>query len=43
MNNIYIMINPYIPEIIKITARKLRKNMTDSEKKIWLELKNEKM
>jgi very-short-patch-repair endonuclease len=29
------MYNPYIPEIIKITARELRKNMTDAEKKFW--------
>ena len=37
------MYNPYIPDIIKITARNLRKNMTESEKKIWFEIKNKKI
>jgi len=37
------MHNPYIPEIIKVASRKLRKNMTDSEKTIWEKLKNKKL
>ncbi len=37
------MINPYIPEIIKIVARDLRKNMTESEKIVWEKLKNKKL
>ena len=37
------MHNPYIPDTIKIAARKLRKNMTNSEKKLWNELKNQKL
>ena len=37
------MYNPYIPEIIKIVARDLRKNMTESERIIWGQLKNKKL
>ena len=37
------MHNPYIPDIIKIAARDLRKNMTESEKLIWFEIKNKKI
>ena len=37
------MYNPYIPEIIKITARNLRKNMTESEKSVWEKIKNKKL
>jgi len=37
------MYNPYIPEIIKIASRNLRKNMTESEKQIWQELKIKKL
>ncbi len=37
------MVNPYIPELIKIAARDLRKNMTNSERIIWLDLKNKKI
>ena len=37
------MHNPYISDAIKIAARDLRKNMTDSEKKLWNELKNQKL
>jgi len=37
------MHNPYIPDIIKITARDLRKKMTESEKLIWFEIKNKKI
>ncbi len=36
-------INPYIPDIIKIASRNLRKNMTNSEKIVWLEIKNKKI
>ena len=32
-----------IPEIIKITARKLRQDMTEVEKVLWEELKNRKL
>ena len=37
------MHNPYIPETIKNAARDLRKNMTESEKTIWEELKIKKL
>jgi len=37
------MYNPYIPEIIKIVARDLRKNMTESEKLIWEKIRNKKL
>ena len=37
------MYNPYIPEIIKITSRNLRKNMTESEKLIWEQIKWKKL
>jgi len=37
------MYNPYIPEIIKIAARDLRKNMTESEKLIWDRIRNKKL
>ena len=33
----------FIPDIIKETARKLRKNMTESEKILWEELKSKKV
>ena len=32
----------FVPDIIKESARKLRKNMTDSESIIWKELKSKK-
>ena len=37
------MYNPYIPDIIKITARELRKNMTISEKIFWDKVRNRKL
>ena len=37
------MIPHKIPDIIKITARKLRKDMTESEKILWKELQNRKL
>ena len=33
----------FIPDIIKETARNLRKNMTESEKILWEELKSKKV
>ena len=33
----------FVPEIIKETARSLRKNMTESEKLLWKELNNKKI
>ena len=33
----------YIPNVIKEVSRELRKNMTESEGKIWLEIKNMKL
>ena len=37
------MYNPYIPEIIKLASRDLRKNMTYSEKQLWEKIKNNKI
>lgn len=33
----------FIPDVIKETSRNLRKNMTESEKVIWDEIKNKKI
>ncbi|MCD5380899.1 DUF559 domain-containing protein [Candidatus Gracilibacteria bacterium] len=37
------MTSKKIPDIIKITARKLRQNMTESEKILWHKLQNRKL
>ena len=37
------MHNPYIPENITYVSRELRKNMTNSEKTIWEQIKNKKL